>query len=151
MVGKLLDVLTVIDGNGPEFDMGELVTYLNDMVLLAPSMLLVPAVTFSPVDARSFDVSLVDHGIQVKGRVFVGDRGAPVDFETTDRFCEDPASPGRLLRARWTTPVMGFREHEGRKLIARGQAVFHLSDGDHPYADFEVVPGSVAFNVRPGE
>jgi hypothetical protein len=50
----------VNNGRGPEFDFGELVTYLNDLALLAPSMLLAPAVSRGPVDARSFDLSLTD-------------------------------------------------------------------------------------------
>ena len=44
MVIRPLDLFTVVDARGPEFDMGELVTYLNDAVLLAPSMLLAPEV-----------------------------------------------------------------------------------------------------------
>jgi hypothetical protein len=50
----------VNNGRGPEFDIGELVTYLNDLALLAPSMLLAPAVSWGPVDPRSFDLSLTD-------------------------------------------------------------------------------------------
>ncbi len=42
LVIRPLDLFTVVDARGPEFDAGELVTYLNDAVLLAPSMLLVP-------------------------------------------------------------------------------------------------------------
>lgn len=150
MLGKLLDLVTVIDGSGTEFDIGELVTYLNDLVLIAPSMLLVPAVTFAPVDASAFDLTLVDHGNTVKARVFVDDHGAPVNFETTDRFCEDPEAPKRYVRARWSTPMTGFQEVDGRKIPLRGQAVWRFADGDFSYADFEVVPGSLAFNVRPG-
>jgi hypothetical protein len=152
MLGKLLDRFTVIDGSGTEFDIGELVTYLNDMILIAPSMLLTPAVGFSPVDASSFDVTLTDHGNTVKARVSLDDRGAPIDFETTDRFCEDPDNPKRTIRARWTTPVSNFQRHEGGRMIfGRAQAVWHLPRGDNPYADFEVIPGSVAFNVPPGQ
>lgn len=151
MLGRLLDLFTVIDGNGPEFDIGELVTCLNDMVMIAPSMLLVPAVTWSAVDARSFDLSLTDHQITVKARVFVDERGAPIDFETTDRFLEDPANPKRLMRGRWTTPMEGFQGVEGRQLPTRGQAVWHLPDGDFSYADFGLVRESIAFNVRPGD
>jgi hypothetical protein len=45
MRGKLLGMITVPDGSGPEFDLGELTTYVNDALMLAPSMLLTPAVT----------------------------------------------------------------------------------------------------------
>ena len=61
MLIKLLDLITVEDATGEEYDIGELVTYLNDAVLIAPSMLLAPDVSWAPVDASSFDVSLVDH------------------------------------------------------------------------------------------
>jgi hypothetical protein len=151
MLGKLLDLITVIDGSGPEFDIGELVTYLNDLVLVAPSMLLVPAVVWTAVDARSFDLSLTDHGHTVRARVFLDDRGAPVNFETTDRFCDDPANPKKLMRARWTTPMEGFQDVNGRQVPTKGQAVWHLPTGELPYAEFELVPESLAFNVRPGE
>lgn len=59
---KSLDLFPLADGTGEEYDIGELVTYLNDAVMLAPSMLLTSAVAFAPVDAGSFDVSLSDHG-----------------------------------------------------------------------------------------
>lgn len=151
MRARILDRLTVVDGQGPEFDIGELSTYLNDLVILAPSMLLTPAVAFAAVDEHSFDVTLSDHDLTVTARVFVDERGAPVDFETTDRFCEDPEDERGMLRARWTTPIDGFQEIEGRRLPTRGRAIWHLPGRDLPYADFELVPGSVAFNVGPGE
>jgi hypothetical protein len=40
MHGKLLGVVTVARSEGSETDLSELVTFLNDAVLLAPSMLL---------------------------------------------------------------------------------------------------------------
>jgi hypothetical protein len=151
MLGRLLDLITVIDGTGPEFDLGELVTYLNDLVLVAPSMLLVPTVTWTPIDARCFELSLTDRGNTVKAQVFLDERGAPVNFETTDRFCERPDNPKQLMRARWSTPMKGFRSVDGRQVPTRGQAVWHLPDGELTYADFELVPGSLAFNVPAGE
>ncbi len=67
MLIRLLDLITVGDGTGEAFDIGELVTYLNDGIMMAPSMLLVPEVRWSEVDAGSFDVALTDHGRTVKG------------------------------------------------------------------------------------
>jgi hypothetical protein len=96
-------------------------------------------------------LSLTDHGHTVRARVFLDDRGAPVNFETTDRFCDDPANPKKLMRARWTTPMEGFQDVNGRQVPTKGQAVWHLPTGELPYAEFELVPESLAFNVRPGE
>lgn len=144
MLIRPLDLFTVEDARGTELDVGELVTWLNDAVLLAPSMLLSPGVTFTAVDDRAFDVALTDHGTTVRARVLLDERGAPVDFETTDRF------HGRT-RTRWTTPVEGYREVGGRMLPGRGRAVWHFPDGALPYAELDFEPGSIAFNVPPGQ
>ena len=148
---RLLDLFPIQNATGPEYDLGELATYLNDAVLIAPSMLLVPAVTWLPVDADSFDAALTDHGRTVTARVGVDERGAPRDFSTTDRFCVDPANPKRLLRARWTTPVSGWQMIEGRHLPIEGRATFHLPRGPFTYAEFRPLPGSLVFNVVPGK
>jgi hypothetical protein len=65
MVVKLLNLFTIEDGIGEEYDTGELVTYLSDAVMIAPSMLFVPEISFSAVDTNSFEVSLTDHGRKV--------------------------------------------------------------------------------------
>ena len=150
MLIRLLDLITIEDAAGEEYDIGELVTYLNDAVLIAPSMLLAPDVSWAPVDASSFDVSLVDHSRTVTARVVVDEKGAPSDFSTTDRFCYNPDAPKQLMRARWTTPIAGWEVVDGRPLPTRGQAVWHFPQGPFHYADFRPVPGTLAFNVPPG-
>ncbi len=150
MLIRILDLITVGDGKGEEYDIGELVTFLNDAVLLAPSMLLGPGIRFSAVDERSFDLELTDHGRTVTARVLLDERGAPVDFSTTDRFCADPRDPKRLQRARWTTPIDGWQEVAGRWLPTRGKAVWHTPDGPFEYADFTPVAATLAYNAAPG-
>ncbi len=150
MLVRVLDRFTVGDGTGDAYDTGELVTYLNDGILLAPAMLLVPEVRWSGVDGRSFDVALTDHGRTVKARVFVDERGAPTDFETTDRFLADARDPSRVTRCRWTTPVDGYRDVGDRRLPVRGKAVWHPPEGAFAYADFAPDPATVAFDVAPG-
>ena len=102
MHGKLLGLVTVARSEGWETDLSELVTFLNDAVLLAPSMLLRPTVSFAAVDDRSFDVTLADSGRTVTARVFLDDGGRPINFSTTDRYAD---LPGGLVRAEWTTPM----------------------------------------------
>lgn len=150
MLIRLAGLFTIGDGTGAEFDTGELVTYLNDAVMIAPSMLLVAGISWAAADDSSFDVSLTDHGHTVTARVFVDEKGAPRDFSTTDRFCYDPGQPKKLLRARWTTPIAGWEIVDGRPRPTGGQAVWHLPGGPFAYADFRLIPGSLIFNVPPG-
>ncbi len=88
--------------------------------------------------------------VRVKARVFVDERGAPVDFETTDRFYSDPKDASRVTRCRSTTPLDGFQEVGDRGLPTRGRAVWHPPEGELAYADFSPDPATVAFNVAPG-
>lgn len=150
MVGRLFDLITVVDATGPELDTGELVTFLNDAILLAPSMLLDQRASWLAVDERSFDVTLTDGGRSVGGRVFLDERGAVRDFSTTDRFVQDPYDPKhRFVRTRWSTPIDGWRSVNGRQVLTGARAIWHLPQGDFTYAEMKPKPGSLAFNVVP--
>ena len=142
MRGKLLGLVTVADGHGPETDLSELSTYLNDAVMMAPSMLLRPEARFAAVDDDSFDVSLRDAEMLVTARVFLDEQGAPHDFSTNDRYA---ALPGGLVRAEWTTPISGWTRGAGRAVPTRGSAVWHLPDGDFTYATFTFGPHAVEY------
>jgi hypothetical protein len=148
MHGKLLGLVTVAHAVGPETDMSELVTYLNDAVLMAPSMLLGPNTSFAAVDDDSFDVTLVDAGQRVSARVFLNDDGRPVNFSTTDRYAD---LPGGLVRAQWTTPIDGWRPDGDRFILTRGRAIWNLPEGPLSYLDFSMSPGDVRYNVAPAD
>ncbi|HKY36810.1 MAG TPA: DUF6544 family protein [Polyangiaceae bacterium] len=147
MRAKALDLFPVVDGNGHEIDVGELVTYLNDAILMAPSLLLGPETTWQEVDANSFDVTLRDGLLSVKARVWLDQRGAPTDFSTTDRFFDQP--DGKRVQTEWRTPVRGWQRAGGRQLPTRAEAVWQLPGGPFVYADFSFDPARVAFNVPP--
>jgi hypothetical protein len=124
----------VLEAQGLELDIGELVTWLDDAILFAPSMLLRPSVTWAMAGADAFDITLSDAGRTVQARVTIDDRGAPTDVSTTDRFVEDPYRPGRpWVRARWTTPVVGWVREGGRLRPSGVRAVWHLEKGEFPY------------------
>jgi hypothetical protein len=146
MVGRLLDHVTVVDEHGDEFDVGELTTYLNDAILIAPSMLLSLATTWTEIDGTTFDVSLTDAGRTVTGRVFLDERGAPVDFRSTDRYA---ALASGLVRAEWRTPVQSWDLTGDRPLPGPAGAVWHLPDRTLPYVRGRFVAGSVTVNIDP--
>lgn len=148
MHGKLLGLVTVVRSEGPETDMSELVTYLNDAVLVAPSMLLQPNTSFAPVDDHAFDVTLVDAGQTVTARVFLDDDARPVLFSTTDRWGD---FPGGLVRAKWTTPIDGWAPDGDRFIFTGGSAVWETPEGPLPYMEFRMSPGGVRYNVAPAD
>ena len=148
MDGKVFGLVTVAHAKGPETDMSELVTYLNDAVLMAPSMLLGPNITFAAVDGRSFDLTLEDAAQTVTARVFLDADWRPVNFSTTDRYAD---LPGGLVRAEWTTPIHGWQPDGDRFLFTRGSAVWQLPQGPMSYLDFSICPGDVRYNLAPAD
>ncbi len=151
MLVRPLDLFTVADYRGPELDEAELVTYLDDAVLLAPSMLLVPEVRWTAVDDSSFDVAMRDAGREVSARVLVAGTGAVRDFVTRNRYFEDSSrKPTRFFRATWRTPVAGWTEHAGRRVLTRVEAIWRLPHGEFTYADFTLDAREIEFNADPG-
>lgn len=131
MHGRVLGLFTVADGAGPAIDQSELVTYLNDAVLLAPSMLLTPAVTWRPIDEQTFEVEIADEGTRAAARCTVDDDGRLVDFRTDDRWYAGTDPP---TRATWSTPVDGWTTlPDGRRAPISASAVWHLADGAFTY------------------
>jgi hypothetical protein len=143
---KLLGLVTVAHAEGPETDLSELVTYLNDAVLLAPSMLLRPNTSFAPVDDRSFEVTLVDACKTVTARVLLDQNGRPLNFITTDRYAD---LPGGLVRAEWTTPIDGWQPDGDRFIFTRGSATWNMPKGPLNYLDFSISPADVRYNLAP--
>jgi len=151
MLGRLLDTFPIVDGHDEKIAIGELVTYLNDALLFAPSMVLGPEATWTEVDERSFDVALVHAGRRVTARAFVDDAGALTDFHTRDRFGNDPANPDApMVRALWTTPVTGWVTSGDRPVPVGARAVWHYPSGEFEYADFRVDPRELALDVPVG-
>ncbi|MGW4113000.1 DUF6544 family protein [Actinosynnema sp. NPDC004786] len=146
MRATALGTFTLADGRGAAYDLSELVTFLDDAVLLAPSMLLRLPVTWTPVDDDSFELTLTDNGNTVTGRVVVDDRGAPREFTTDDRWADLPEG---LVKTRWSTPVDGWCLVDGRMRPRRGTAVWHLPDGPFAYAQFDYVNADITHGSEP--
>ncbi len=147
---RILDRFTVEDAQGRELDIGELITYVNDALLLCPSMLLNNAVEWTHVNNDSFDVSLRHGPLKVTGRVFIDERGAITDFSTNDRFCTHPAKPkAGFIRTRWSTPIEGWSHHNGRPFPSFGRAVWHLPEGEFTYAELVARPETHKSNIKP--
>jgi hypothetical protein len=145
MLGKALGLVTVADGSGPEFDISELTTWLDDAVLLAPGMLLDDRTTWEAAGDDGFRLSFTDAARTVHAEVLLDEDDRPRDFRSADRWAD---LPGGLIRAPWSTPVAGWTVIGGRPRITGGPAVWHLPGGDFRYGEMGLV--DLALDVPPG-
>ncbi|MFN7148624.1 MAG: DUF6544 family protein [Microthrixaceae bacterium] len=142
MVGRLAGVVKVADGAGDEFDIGELSTWLNDAVLLAPSMLLGADTTWDAPDGETIVVGVRDGDRDVTATFRIDASGRPVDYWTTDRWADLPGGP---VRAEWRTPVPGWTGGpDTPPMPLPDGATWMLDDGPFRY----VVGGFVAGTLR---
>jgi hypothetical protein len=145
---KALDLFPLGDATGEPLDVGELVTWLNDAVFVAPTMLLGDGIAFSPAGDRAFDVSVTDGGRTVTARVFLDERGAPVDFETSDRFLQAP--DGTWRRGVWHTPAAGWTTGPGGlPCPTSGHAAWKLPEGELNYVELRFLVETLRFDVSP--
>ena len=140
-------LVTVADGSGPEFDTSELVTWLDDAVLLAPGDA-----------ARRRGPSWEAGGGRRLPRCRSPTPGAPCtrrcsSTTRTGRGTSVPrtagptcpaGSPGRPGARPWT----GWTVVDGRPRITGAAAVWHLPEGDFRYGEMTLV--DLALDVPPG-
>jgi hypothetical protein len=144
-----LDLVTVEHDMGPAFDRAELVSWLDDALLFAPSMLLGAKTEWRAADDDAFDVSFTDSSLTVSAHVALDRRGTPLEVTTDNRAARDSRTK-RVHRARWSTPVPGWQVVEGHRVPTRARAVWHLPSGDFAYAELDIGASDLAFNVSPG-
>jgi hypothetical protein len=146
VIAKLADLVPVIEATGTALSLNELVTWIDDCVHFAPSMLLGRHTHWINVDDHTFDVVFYDCGHKIAARVHVDERGAPVDFETDDRVLDDPHDPKHpLMRGRWTTPSRAWQRVGEQVFPTQTDATWELPQGEFTYARLDLDAASVVF------
>ena len=129
MLIKAASLVTVADAKGKEFDQGEMVRYLSEMMWF-PSAFLEDNVSFEAVDASSARVILTDGGRTASGTLFFDPEGRLTEF-VARRY------DGTDLET-WSVSIAAYGQFEGLKLPVRGKAVWKLAEGDQEYIDVTI-------------
>jgi hypothetical protein len=79
---------------------------------------------------------------RVSATLHFDEQGDLVDFSSEDR---PGLVDGKLVPARWSTPVSDYRDFGGRRVATRGRAVYHLPEGDFTYGTFTLT--GIAWDV----
>jgi hypothetical protein len=143
---KLLALVSVVDARGPEMDIAESVTILNDLCVLAPGALIDPRIRWEEIGERMVRASFTNGEQTVSGDLVFNDRAELVNFISEDRF--HASADGRTMtRMRWTTPLRAYYTYSGGiRVASQGEARWHEGDADWAYGDFKLV--KVEYNVR---
>ncbi|MBI5169205.1 MAG: hypothetical protein HZA61_06930 [Candidatus Eisenbacteria bacterium] len=135
---RIAGVFPVMRARGPEMDVSETVTLLNDMAILAPGTLLDPAITWEAVSSDTTAATFTNAGHTVRARIVFDRSGRLTDFVSDDRLAASPDGR-RFARWRWSTPMRDYRHFGGPVLPSRGTARWHPPEGAYDYAELEVL------------
>lgn len=147
---RLAALIPITDASGPELDQAETVTLFNDLCLLAPPMLLSPAIDWQLSDERTVQALFQNAGHRIQAVLQFSESGELIDFSSEDRY--RASADGRTFtRTRWTTPISDYRRFGAHRAMAYGEAHWHTpggeSEGEFAYGRFEL--DELTYNLDP--
>lgn len=140
---RVASVFNAVDLEGGDLSTAETVTFMNDVCILAPAGLVDRRFSWKAVDARSALAAFKNGPHTVNAQLYFNEAGELVNFVSEDRYAlqED----GTLRKARWSTPLRGYRDFDGRRAASEGEAVWHYPEGDFVYGKFFI--REILYNV----
>jgi len=137
MLVRVAGLFPVARAEGAALDRAETVTILNDLCILAPGALVDPRLTWTEIDSSAADVIFANGPHQVRARLFFDERGDLSNFVSDDRAALQDDGTLKLLR--WSTPLEGWHDVDGRRIPTWGRTVYDYPDGPFTYGEFRLV------------
>ena len=130
-------VAPIVNASGDEMDRAETVTLFNDMCILAPGTLIGADVAWTPVDASTARARFTHRGHTITATLIFAPDGRLVNFESDDRARPEPDE--RFAKARFSTPLRGYRDFGPLYLAGFGEARWRLPEGEFTYGEFTML------------
>ena len=146
MCVKLLSLFTVVNASGPEMDRGETVTVFNDLVVMAPGAIADAPATWEAIDPLHVRGTFTDGDQTVSAVLTFNAEHDLVDFVSDDRT-RASADGKTFTQRRWSTPLTGHHDIDGRWVFTIGEGVWHARqvEGSFTYLEFKL--DAITYNV----
>lgn len=139
---RVAGLVPVVDRRGPVLTRAETVTLMNDIVVMAPAAVLDLPFTWTTTGARSLRATFTNAGHTVAAALTFDAAGDLVGFLSSDRTQEDVKGSRNVP---WSTPISGYREIDGVRVGAHGDANWVEASGEWTYGKFDI--RSIVYNV----
>lgn len=136
MLIKILGRIKVVDASGPEMNQSELVTYLNDMCIVAPGALVNAPIEWETIGEKTVKATISAFGNTVSALIFFNEKWELINFTSNDRFASSDGK--RVEQLPWSTPMSRYIEMNGIKIPGYGEAIWDYPDHQHVYAKFYI-------------
>lgn len=143
---KLLSAFTMVDASGPEMDRGETVTVFNDLVVMAPGAIVDARATWTPIDPLHVRGEFTDGGQTISAVLTFDAEHDLVDFVSDDRAAAS-ADGETFTPRRWSTPLAGYRDIDGRRVLTSGEGLWHPAGTEKAFTYLEFRLDDIAYNA----
>jgi hypothetical protein len=134
MVIRLAGLFKIVDAKGPEMNLGETVTFFNDMCCMAPATLIDKNIQWEVSDSLTVKARYTNGKISISATLYFNERGELVNFISNDRF---ETEDGKLYKNYpWSTPVREYRDFNGIQVASSASTIYHRPDTDFCYGEF---------------
>lgn len=130
---RLFGLLRLVHHEGSVMDTTELVTYFNDLCLMAPAALADPRISWEQVDSLRVRARYTLNNVSISAVLIFNERAEIADFISDDR-----TNMEENKRMRFSTPVHSYGSFNGMKLVERGDAVWEYPEGPFTYGQFHI-------------
>jgi hypothetical protein len=137
-----LSLLQAVHARGPEMNVAETVTLLNDMALFYPAALVDADIDWETLDRRTVRATFRSGPEPVSAELRFDDACMLRDFVSDDRYAAS-ADGDSFTRMRWSTPVQDVGTFEGRRVVTRGEGRWHPPEGAFTYLEAEITDVTV--------
>lgn len=130
---KVASIIPVADSFGPVMDKSEMVTFFNDMCVLAPATLIDSSITWKEIDPLTIKSKFGSKGTTISAILYFNEEGALVNFESDDR---SKFVGNSFVNYKWSTPIKEYNDINGQKIPSYAEAIWHEENGAFIYAQF---------------
>lgn len=136
MLIKLFGRFKIVDAKGEIMNQSELVTYLNDLCIIAPGALIEAPIKWETIDEHTVKATISQFGHSVSAEIYFNENNELINFISHDRYASSDGVKSELLP--WSTPMSNYKEINGILLPSFGVAIWHYTDREYVYAKFDV-------------
>lgn len=137
---RLFGLISVIKKDGETMNKAETVTLFNDMCLLAPATLIDKKIKWETIDSTKVKAYFTNQDITISATLYFDNDGRLTNFSSFDR-----TDISDMEQYEWTTPVYEYSNFGNRKVISKGDAIWHYPNENFVYGKFELK--SIEYNI----
>ncbi len=137
---RLFGLVSIVKEKGPIMNKAETVTVFNDMCIMAPAALIDKRIQWEAIDDSSVKATFINDSIEISAILHFNEFGQLVNFISNDRHSVDD-----MKAYPFSTPMMDYKEFDGRNIPSYGEAVWHYPDGEFIYGKFSLL--EIEYNI----